>query len=39
MKKYMSPQMETLNFIVNENVSGTILSSMFNDGEFSSWDD
>ena len=39
MKKYTAPQMETLSFIVNENVSGAILSSMFNDGEFGSWED
>ena len=39
MKKYMAPAMEALNFIVNENVSGALLSSMFNDGEFGSWGD
>ena len=38
MKKYMAPEMETLNFAAEEAVAGLELgSNLFNNGEFGGW--
>ena len=39
MKKYMAPEMETLNFAAEEAIAGAILlgSNLFNNAEFGGW--
>lgn len=36
MKKYVSPELEMMNFIIDTNISADILS-IFNDGQFGGW--
>ena len=36
MKKYVSPEMEMMDFIVDKNISADF-SSIFNDGQFGGW--
>ena len=36
MKKYAAPEMEMMDFIVDENITASF-DSIFNDGQFSAW--
>ncbi len=37
MKKYTAPEMEALDFAVEEAIAGLLGSNMFNDAEFGGW--
>ena len=37
MKKYTTPEMETLTFNAEDGIAGGLPSSIFNDGEFGGW--
>ena len=37
MKKYMTPEMETMTFAAEDGIAGILPSNIFNDGEFGGW--